>query len=121
MFRLIQAYSALFVTLTYSQPCHIVSPGIFRKGGLFKTLSNIYQTYSEPCHGHYSAIFRHIQNLMQCLHMQKPGILRILEYSELLHNCVATRIRTLSYLRKFFNSQNSNIKTQHIFRTLSKI
>ena len=41
--RLIQAYSARSVILTYSysQPCHILSPGIFRTGGLFKTLWNV--------------------------------------------------------------------------------
>ena len=36
-FRLIEAYSAPCVTLAYSQPCHNLSPGIFRTGG-FKTL-----------------------------------------------------------------------------------
>ena len=40
LFRLIQAYSALFVTLTYSQPYHIRSFGIFRTGWIFKTLWN---------------------------------------------------------------------------------
>ena len=38
-----------------------------------------------PVIGHYSVLFRHIQNFVQCLHMQKPGILEILEYSEPLH------------------------------------
>ena len=38
-----------------------------------------------PVIGHYSALLRHIQNLEQCLHMQKPDILEILEYSELFH------------------------------------
>ena len=28
--------------------------------------------------GHYSTIFKHIENLAQLLHMQKPGILGIL-------------------------------------------
>ena len=49
IFMLIQAYSVPCVTLTYSQLCHILSPGIFRTRGLFKTLWNIDQTYSEPC------------------------------------------------------------------------
>ena len=47
MFRLLQAYSAPCVTLAYSQPCHIVSPGIFRTGRL-----------SKPC----EKFTRHIQN-----------------------------------------------------------
>ena len=38
IFRLIQAYSAPCVSLTYLQPCHILSPCIFRTRGLFKTL-----------------------------------------------------------------------------------
>ena len=38
IFRLIQTYSEPLVTLTYSQPCHNSSPGMFRSGGLFKTL-----------------------------------------------------------------------------------
>ena len=55
---IIQAYSAPFVTLAYSQPYHILSHGIFRTGGLFKALWNAGQTYSEPCH---RASFSHIQ------------------------------------------------------------
>ena len=47
MFRRIQAYSAPCVTLADSQPCHIVSPGIFRTGRL-----------SKPC----EKFTRHIQN-----------------------------------------------------------
>ena len=52
------------------------------------------EAYLEPCEaltrhlqntvlGHDSAILRHIQNLAQRLHMQKPDILEILKYSEL--------------------------------------
>ena len=67
-------HSALFVTLGYSQPCHIPSPGIFRTGGIFKILWNFGQVYSDPCHTqngqnslfrHYSAKFRNVQNLVQ--------------------------------------------------------
>ena len=46
-----------------------------------------------PAIGHYSVIFKHDQNLVQRLHMEKPGILGILEYSELLHNCIPTYIQ----------------------------
>ena len=62
-----------------------------------------------PGIGHYSAVFRHVQNLVQRLHMQKPGILGILEYSEPFHNCIPTHI------------QNPVIfKTRHISRTISR-
>ena len=91
-FRLILANSAPCVTLAYSQPCHILNLGIFRTGSLFKTLSNVDQAYSEPCH---RALFSHIQaqNLVQRLHMQKPGIFGILKYSELYHYCIPTHIQ----------------------------
>ena len=46
-----------------------------------------------PAIGHYSTIFRLIQNLVQRLHMQKPGLLKILEYSEPLHNCIPRHIQ----------------------------
>ena len=58
---------------------------------IFRALAYLeLETYSEPCHSqnsqdslfrHYSAIFRHIQNVVQCLHMEKPGMFRILIYS----------------------------------------
>ena len=70
--RVIEAYSVRFVTLVYSQPYHILawhSPGIFRTEGLLKTLWNVDQAYSESCHRHYSGIVRHIQNLVQQLHI----------------------------------------------------
>ena len=57
IFRLIQAYSAPCVTITYSQPCHILHPTIFRTRGLFKALWNVDQAYSEPCH---TVLFSHI-------------------------------------------------------------
>ena len=42
--------------------------------------------------GHYSTIFKHIENLAQLLHMQKPGIFGILEYSEIFYNCIPKHI-----------------------------
>ena len=72
MFRLIQAYSAHCVTLTYSQLCHILNPSIFRARGIFKTLGNFDQAYSEPCHSqnslfwHYSAILRTLHKTCIC-------------------------------------------------------
>ena len=38
--RHIQAYSAPSVTLTFSQPCHILSPVVFRTRGIFKSQRN---------------------------------------------------------------------------------
>ena len=39
--RHIQSYSALCITLAYSQPCHIQNPRIFRTQDIFKNLSNM--------------------------------------------------------------------------------
>ena len=58
----IQEYSAPFVILAYSQPYHILSPGIFRIRGLFKTLWSIDEPYSEPFH---RVLFSHIQAYSQ--------------------------------------------------------
>ena len=52
--------------------------------------------------GHYSATFRHIQNLVQHLYTQKPGILRILEYSEPFHNYIPTHIQGPVILTKIY-------------------
>ena len=56
----------------------------------------------------YSAISRHIQNLVQCLHSQKPSIIKILEYSEPFHIYIPT------------HSESCQIyKNLQIFRTLT--
>ena len=55
-----------------------------------------------PAIGHYSARFRHIQNLVQHLHMQKRGILGILEYSEPFHNCTPRHIQNPVTFRKIY-------------------
>ena len=69
MLRLIQAYSALFVTLVYSQHCHVLGCSVFKTGGLFNQkrwpgifrhwpgifrtlplgISSHIQAYWEPC------------------------------------------------------------------------
>ena len=55
------------VTFTYSEPCHIQNPGIFRTEDTFRTLSSHILAYSErcvtlaywePCHIQNLAIFR---------------------------------------------------------------
>ena len=43
-----------------------------------------------PAIGYYSAIFKHVLNLVQRVHTEKPGILAILECSEPFHNCIPT-------------------------------
>ena len=90
IFRLVQAYSTPCVTLAYLQPCRILSPDIFRTRSLFETLWNIDQAYSEPCRRPW---LWHIQNLAQCLHMQKSSKLEIPGYSELFNNCIAMHIQ----------------------------
>ena len=83
-----QAYSGIFqqlsVNLAFSQPYHILSPGTFRTGSLFRTLWNGHQPYSEPCH---SALFSHIQlysepcttlAYAETWHIRNPQIFRTL-------------------------------------------
>ena len=99
LLRHIQGYSGIFSTLcnlANSQPFHILSPGIFKTGGLLKTLSNVDQAYSEPCH---RALFSHIQAYSEpcamvayaeAWHIRNPQIFRTLAY---FHNCNATHIQ----------------------------
>ena len=88
----IKAYSYIFRTLLslaylhalpylepeiYSKSCvsllrHIENPAIVRT-----VYSGITQPYSKPC---------------KTLHMQQPGMLAILEYSELFYNCIQMHI-----------------------------
>ena len=70
----------IFWALAYLEPEVYLKP--------CETLTMHIQNFAKR---HYSVIFRHIQNLNQ-KHMQKPGILGILEYSEPFHNCIFTHI-----------------------------
>ena len=81
--RHIQAYSeifsnlcnpGIFTSLPYSEPWCIENQ---------RHIKNIWETSTNQnsLFRHHSAIFRHI-------HMQKLGISGILEYSELLQNCI---------------------------------
>ena len=92
-FRLIQAYSEPCVTLTYSQPCHILSPGIFRDGETSKTCETltriaqnpaitrtVYSGIIEP----YSCRFRRLCNPSICRNLAYFGVLECLEP---FHNC----------------------------------
>ena len=110
IFRLFQTYSAPCVTLAYSQPCHVLNPGIVRTGYLFKTLWNVDQAYLEPC---YRALFSHIQAYSELCATRVYD----LTYSDDLvypeswniqkSSIIVSRrtYRTLSYLRKFNNIQ----------------
>ena len=93
-----QVYAGI---VNHIQHCY----GIFTHTETFLRHIQVYfmqvsQVYSELCH---RTLFNHIQNLLQFLHMQKPGMPRILEYSELFHNCFLTHIQNpLKDLRSSF-------------------
>ena len=103
----IQAYSGIFSTL--------INPCIFTT--IFWALAYLEpEVYLKPCEtltrhiqnpaiGHYSVIFWHIQNLVECLHTQKPGILGILEYSAPLDDCILTHMlmKTYKYSKLWHN------------------
>ena len=96
---------AYLETEAYLEPC--------------KTLTRHIQN---PVMWYYSAIFRHIQNLVQRLHMRKSSIIGILEIQD--SSIIESRrlFRILLYLQKFMNIENSDIlKTQYILRILSMI
>ena len=121
-FRLILTYSAICITFAYSQPCHILSHGIFRTEAYLEPCKTLTRHIQNPVIWHYSAIFRHIQNLVQRLHIHKPSIIGILEIQD--SSIIESRriFTILPYLPKFTNIENSDIfKMQHIFRNLSMI
>ena len=82
--------------------------------------------------GHYLVLFRHMQNLVQCLHMQKPGILEIFDYSEPFHLhpntssgpchiCENLRIlRTLTYLKPETHSKPCQKFKMEFFTKIDK-
>ena len=82
--------------LTYTKPCYIPGPGIFRTGGIFKTMWKYDQKYSELCNSpnslfrHYSAIFKTLCNgciYAETWHVPHPVIFRT------FHNCNPTHIQ----------------------------
>ena len=122
IFRLILTYSAICITFAYSQPYHILSHGIFRTEAYLEPCKTLTRHIQNPVMWYYSAIFRHIQNLVQRLHMHKPSIIGILEIQD--SSIIESRqlFRILPYLQKFTNIENSDIfKTQYILRILSII
>ena len=100
IFRRIQTYTAPCITLEYSQPYHILSPGIFRTGGSFKTLWNE-QAYSELCHW---KLFNHIQAYSEprsTLAYAEPWNTRNPD-SEPFHNCIPTHIQSPVIFTKIY-------------------
>ena len=99
----IQAYVAKFstyITLTYLKLAIFWTLASLELEAWLKPCENLTRYIQNSAIGHYSTIFRHIQNLAQLLHMQKPGILRILEYWKLFHNCFPTHIQNPSIFTK---------------------
>ena len=112
IFSVIEVYSCILrhysgihsFIQAYSVPC--VTPCIFTNfpysvliaysepEPYLKPCERLAKHIQNPAIGHYSAIFSHIQNLIQRLQMQKPDILRILEYSESFHNCILMHIQS---------------------------
>ena len=128
LLRHIQAYSALHVTLTCSQPCHI--PCIQNQANSepwfdqaysepwFDIVRTVYSDINQP----YSGIFRTLCNVCICWNLAYSESWNI-QNSFII---VSPRIfRTLSYLRKWqtlCNSGNSepwHIDNPGIFRTLT--
>ena len=107
-YRDIPAFSVIFSTLC--KPHIFATLPLFRalacsefktnlkaySRGLFKT-----ERWPKIFRRHYSAIFRHFQNLEQPLHMQKPDILRILEYSE-PYNCILAYVQSPVVFTKIY-------------------
>ena len=91
LLRNIQAHSNIFsLTLasrvTYSQPCHIPSPGILWTGSIFKTLWTFDQASSETCHSENS-LFRHYQTIFSIFGIFcNPRICRNPEHLESIHD-----------------------------------
>ena len=78
IFSYIVAYLKLFVTLAYSEPCHIQNPGIYRTQHVFRSLSRHILAYSEDC---VTRILRTL-SYSEFSHIKNFGIFRILGMSE---------------------------------------
>ena len=91
----IQAYSGIFSTLLNPRVFTNLRLGIFTIGSSFETCERLTRYIENPVIGHNSAIFR-------TLHMQKLGILRIQEYSEILHYRITTHIQNPVIFTKIY-------------------
>ena len=98
---------AIFRAMAYLEPGAYSNP-VKRWPGTFRTLP---EGIIRSCLEHYETLA-----YPQIWHARNPGIFRT--------SIIASRriFRTLSYLRKFTNIQNSDtFKTRQVFRTFSKI
>ena len=90
--RLIQLYSVPCVTR-----CHNLAIfwalAYLELEAYFKPSETLTRHFQNPTITHYSAVFRHIQNLVQRFHLQKLGILGILENSKSFHNYIPMYIQ----------------------------
>ena len=102
--RLIQTYSAPCVTLTDSQPCHILSPGIYRTRGLFKTLWNVDQAHTIASR----RIFKTLWHLQKFTNIQNSDIFKIQDI-----------FRTLYFFCKIVKNYNYFSKVLHL-RSLTR-
>ena len=129
IFSVIKAYLTDIETWSHIQACSCIFSTLCNLGICWALAYLEAEAYLNPSEtltrhiqnsviGHYLAIFRHIQNLVQRLHVQKPDILEILKYSELFQNFILTYIQNpviFTKIQKFMNIQNSYIlKTRHI-------
>ena len=119
IFRLIQAYLAPFVILTYSQSCYIFwALAYLGPEAYLKHCETLTRYIQNPAVWHYSAIFR-------TLHKKKPGIFEILEYLQTLHSCIPTYTQNPVifpvdiYLLKV-NSRNTRTKVWNMFKVNNK-
>ena len=106
--EIIKACSGLFRHIQHQvSPSHIHNLAIFwalaylQPEAYFKPCETLTSHIQNPVIGHYSAILRHIQNLVQHF-THKHGILGILEYSEPFHNCIPTNIQNPVIFTKIY-------------------
>ena len=86
-----------------------------------KPCGTLTRNIQNPAIGHYSNIFRHIQNLAQHLHMQNLAYSESWNIQNLFINASRQIFRILSYKRKFANIQYSDIfKTRHSLSLLQE-
>ena len=73
-----QAYLAPCVTLAYSQPCHILSPSLFRTKGLFKTCETLTRHIQNPTVSHIALQPCATLAYVETCYTQNSGIFRTL-------------------------------------------
>ena len=111
----------IFTTLPYSESWHI-EPKAYLKPS--ETLTRHFRTLPHGIIEPYLGIFRTLYKACIFTNLAYSESWNLQNPSIIISRCI---FRTLSYLRKFTNIQNSNTlnpthkKTGHIFRTLSKI